>query len=131
MRKHGWQLPYHPLQVVAVAVFLALGFAFFVFFAPFVGNKIHQYIAMSIYTPLSVTEAFPLLESVILLSALIDLLEVSGIFFLDYIAASDPADRGVFRSKKYLKVPENGKLPQSKDTKDGCGSTKSHNSMCT
>ncbi|XP_013738016.1 uncharacterized protein LOC106440808 isoform X1 [Brassica napus] len=49
----------------------------------------------------------------------------------DYIAASDPADRGVFRSKKYLKVPENGKLPQSKDTKDGCGSTKSHNSMCT
>ncbi|CAF2094389.1 unnamed protein product [Brassica napus] len=52
MRKHGWQLPYHPLQVVAVAVFLALGFAFYVFFAPFVGNKIHQYIAMSIYTPL-------------------------------------------------------------------------------
>ncbi|GAB2226799.1 hypothetical protein Droror1_Dr00008590, partial [Drosera rotundifolia] len=34
MRKHGWQLPYHPLQVVAVAMFLALGFAFYVFFAP-------------------------------------------------------------------------------------------------
>ncbi|XWS69668.1 hypothetical protein CRYUN_Cryun04dG0198800 [Craigia yunnanensis] len=52
MRKHGWQLPYHPLQVVAVAVFLALGFAFYVFFAPFVGGKMFQYIVMGIYTPL-------------------------------------------------------------------------------
>lgn len=85
MRKHGWQLPYHPLQVlpiglvefyrcsfckkfrifynfssffgcivkvVAVAVFLALGFAFYVFFAPFVGKKMFQYIVMGIYTPL-------------------------------------------------------------------------------
>lgn len=94
MRKHGWQLPYHPLQVptfslfifcfwggylcvqfsclvsnlgilqnmfdfrylslqvVAVAVFLALGFAFYVFFAPFVGKKLFQYIVMGLYTPL-------------------------------------------------------------------------------
>ncbi|KAF8099951.1 hypothetical protein N665_0235s0048 [Sinapis alba] len=112
MRKHGWQLPYHPLQVVAVAVFLALGFAFYVFFAPFVGNKIHQYIAMGIYTPLITC--------------------VVGLYI--WCAASDPADHGVFRSKKYLKVPENGKTTQSKDTKDGCGSTtggaKSHDSTC-
>lgn len=40
------------LQVVAVAVFLALGFAFYVFFAPFVGNQLFQYIVMGIYTPL-------------------------------------------------------------------------------
>ncbi|CAH8327047.1 unnamed protein product [Eruca vesicaria subsp. sativa] len=98
MRKHGWQLPYHPLQVVAVAVFSALGFAFYVFFAPFVGNKIHQYIAMGIYTPLITC--------------------VVGLYV--WCAASDPADRGVFRSKKYLKIPENGKFPQSKDAKDGC-----------
>ncbi|RVW66805.1 putative protein S-acyltransferase 22 [Vitis vinifera] len=52
MRKHGWQLPYHPLQVVAVAVFLALGFAFYVFFAPFVGKKMSQYVVMGVYTPL-------------------------------------------------------------------------------
>uniref|UniRef100_A0A1J3EDY0 S-acyltransferase n=1 Tax=Noccaea caerulescens TaxID=107243 RepID=A0A1J3EDY0_NOCCA len=113
MRKHGWQLPYHPLQVVAVAVFLALGFAFYVFFAPFVGNKIHQYIAMGIYTPLITC--------------------VVGLYI--WCAASDPADRGVFRSKKYLKIPENGKFPQSKDSKDGCGSVtgggaKSHDSTC-
>lgn len=86
MRKHGWQLPYHPLQVVlrvsflfyirfssfqanslnfgifdfccshlkvvAVAVFLALGFAFYVFFAPFVGRQAFQYAVICIYTPL-------------------------------------------------------------------------------
>ncbi|VVA94597.1 unnamed protein product [Arabis nemorensis] len=112
MRKHGWQLPYHPLQVVAVAVFLALGFAFYVFFAPFVGKKMHQYIAIGIYTPLITC--------------------VVGLYI--WCAASDPADRGVFRSKKYLNIPENGKFPQSKDTKDGCGSTtggaKSHDSTC-
>ncbi|CAN7053656.1 hypothetical protein IGI04_028498 [Brassica rapa subsp. trilocularis] len=108
MRKHGWQLPYHPLQVVAVAVFLALGFAFYVFFAPFVGSKIHQYIAMGIYTPLITC--------------------VVGLYI--WCAASDPADHGVFRSKKYLKVPENGKFSQSKGSKDGCGGAKSHDSTC-
>ncbi|XP_031491839.1 probable protein S-acyltransferase 22 isoform X1 [Nymphaea colorata] len=86
MRRHGWQLPYHPLQVVAVAVFLALAFAFYVFFLPFVGGKTFQYVVMSLYTPL-----------------------VMCVFSL-YIwcAATDPADPGVFRSKKYLKV-YNGK----------------------
>lgn len=77
MRKHGWQLPYHPLQVyicfpfslpglvaikllsslgclqvVAIAVFLALGFAFYVFFVPFVGKKLFQHMVMGLYTPL-------------------------------------------------------------------------------
>ncbi|XP_058070153.1 probable protein S-acyltransferase 22 isoform X3 [Magnolia sinica] len=52
MRKHGWQPPYHPLQVVAVAVFLALGFAFYVFFLPFVGRKLFQYVVLGLYTPL-------------------------------------------------------------------------------
>jgi hypothetical protein len=41
--------------VVAIAVILALGFAFYVFFAPFVGSKMHQYIVIAIYTPLVVT----------------------------------------------------------------------------
>lgn len=40
------------VQVVAVAIFLALGFAFYVFFAPFVGKKSYQYIVMGLYTPL-------------------------------------------------------------------------------
>ncbi|PWZ36899.1 putative protein S-acyltransferase 22 [Zea mays] len=52
MRRHGWQLPYHPLQVVAVSVFLALAFAFYVFFAPFVGRNVFQYVVIGLYTPL-------------------------------------------------------------------------------
>jgi hypothetical protein len=40
------------LQVVAVSVFLALAFAFYVFFAPFVGRKVFQYVVMGLYTPL-------------------------------------------------------------------------------
>ncbi|KAL6529334.1 putative protein S-acyltransferase 22 [Orobanche gracilis] len=103
MRKHGWQLPYHPLQVVAVAVFLALGFAFYVFFAPFVGKQLFQYIVMGIYTPLLIC-AFGLYIS---------------------CAASDPADHGVFRSKKYLKTPCNKKLVKPSESKNGGESTSS------
>ena len=39
-------------QVVAIAVFLALGFAFYVFFVPFVGGDELQYVVVGLYTPL-------------------------------------------------------------------------------
>ncbi|XP_061368023.1 probable protein S-acyltransferase 22 [Gastrolobium bilobum] len=103
MRKHGWQLPYHPLQVVAVAVFLTLGFAFYVFFAPFVGKKMYQYIVMGVYTPL-ITCVF-------------------GLYI--WCAVADPADPGVFKSKKYLKIPESEKLAGLKNSKLGGESTSS------
>ncbi|XP_061369686.1 probable protein S-acyltransferase 22 [Gastrolobium bilobum] len=103
MKKNGWQLPYHPLQVVAIAVFLALGFAFYVFFAPFVGKKMYQYIAMGLYTPL-ITCVF-------------------GLYI--WCAAADPADPGVFKSKKYLKIPDSKKLDGLKDSKPGGESTSS------
>ncbi|XP_004490124.1 probable protein S-acyltransferase 22 [Cicer arietinum] len=105
MRKHGWQLPYHPLQVVAIAVFLALGFAFYVFFAPFVGKKIYQYIVTGLYTPL-ITCVF-------------------GLYI--WCAAADPADPGVFKSKKYLKIPDSKKRGGLKDSKLGGESNSSVN----
>lgn len=40
------------VQVVAIAVFLALGFAFDVFFVPFVGCDELQYVVVALYTPL-------------------------------------------------------------------------------
>ncbi|KAK3127590.1 hypothetical protein QOZ80_7AG0575410 [Eleusine coracana subsp. coracana] len=97
MRRHGWQLPYHPLQVVAVSVFLALAFAFYVFFAPFVGRKVFQYVVMGLYTPL-----------------------VSWVFFL-YIwcAAANPADPGVLKSKKYLSLYENDNHRHLKESRKG------------
>lgn len=90
MRKHGWQLPYHPLQVVAIAVFLALAFAFYVFFAPFVGNNQFQYVLMGLYTPMA------------------------AIVFCLYVwcAATDPGDPGVFNTKKYLNVEDKRNLIQ-------------------
>eukprot|EP00256_Glycine_max_P014889 XP_003529465.1 probable protein S-acyltransferase 22 [Glycine max] len=103
MRKHGWQLPYHPLQVVAVAVFLALGFAFYVFFAPFVGKKMYQYIVTGLYSQL--------------------IISVFGLYI--WCAAADPADPGVFKSKKYLKIPDSKKLAELKNSKLGEESTSS------
>ncbi|KAK1358509.1 S-acyltransferase [Heracleum sosnowskyi] len=95
MGKHGWQLPYHPLQVVDVVVFLALGFAFYVFFAPFVGKQLHQ-----LYVPL----AF-------------------GLYI--WCAAADPADPGVFKSKKYANFPEHKKHDRLQESKLGGESTSS------
>ncbi|XP_078435579.1 DHHC-type zinc finger family protein [Wolffia australiana] len=97
MRKHGWQLPYHPLQVVAIAVFLGLGFAFYVFFVPFVGKKQVELIVTAIYTPL-----------------------VACVFFL-YIwcAAMDPGDPGVFKSKKYLNVASQRRHTGSRRSTEG------------
>ncbi|KAF4368217.1 hypothetical protein F8388_022850 [Cannabis sativa] len=103
MRKNGWQLPYHPLQVVAVAVFLALGFAFYVFFAPFVGKKTFQYVVMGLYTPLIIC--------------------VFSLYI--WCAAADPADSGVFKSKKYLKIPDTAKQSGQKNSKLGGDSTPS------
>ncbi|KAI8527561.1 hypothetical protein RHMOL_Rhmol12G0084500 [Rhododendron molle] len=107
MRKHGWQLPHHPLQVVAVAVFLALGFSYYVFFAPFVGKKLFQYIAIGLYTPLILC-AFSLYI---------------------WCAAADPADSGVFKSKKYLKISDSKQHAQLKESKLVGESTSSKQDM--
>lgn len=49
-RKHGWQLPAHTFQMVAIAVFFILSVAFYVFFAPFLGKDIYEYVAMGVYS---------------------------------------------------------------------------------
>ncbi|KAF5939133.1 hypothetical protein HYC85_023392 [Camellia sinensis] len=94
MRKH---------QVVAVAVFVALGFAFYVFFAPFVGKKLFQYIAIGLYTPLIIC--------------------VFSLYI--WCAAADPADPGVFKSKKYLKIPDSKNHARLEESKLGGESTSS------
>ncbi|KAL0440465.1 UNVERIFIED_CONTAM: protein S-acyltransferase 21 [Sesamum latifolium] len=49
-RRHGWQLPAHSFQVVAITVFFLLSVAFYAFFAPFLGKDIYEYIATGIYS---------------------------------------------------------------------------------
>lgn len=51
MRKHGWQLPAHTFQVIAITVFFLLVVAFYAFFAPFLGKQILEYVAIGVYTP--------------------------------------------------------------------------------
>ncbi|KAF3659552.1 Protein S-acyltransferase 21 [Capsicum annuum] len=49
-RRHGWQLPAHSFQVVAITVFCLLSVAFYAFFAPFLGKDIFEYIAIGVYS---------------------------------------------------------------------------------
>lgn len=53
VRKHGWQLPAHTLQVVAVTVFCLLVVAFYAFFAPFIGGNIWEYALIALYSPVA------------------------------------------------------------------------------
>ncbi|KAF4399846.1 hypothetical protein CsatB_020316 [Cannabis sativa] len=53
VRKHGWQLPAHTFQVVAITVFCLLVVAFYAFFAPFLGGRIWEYVLIGIYSPVA------------------------------------------------------------------------------
>nr|GMD10960.1 protein S-acyltransferase 21 [Ipomoea batatas] len=49
-RRHGWQLPAHSFQVVAITVYFLLSVAFYAFFAAFLGKDIYEYIAIGVYS---------------------------------------------------------------------------------
>ncbi|CAM8986456.1 unnamed protein product [Rhodiola kirilowii] len=53
VRKHGWQLPAHTFQVVAITVFCLLVVAFYAFFAPFLGGRIWEYALLGAYSPVA------------------------------------------------------------------------------
>ncbi|KAK9748461.1 hypothetical protein RND81_02G059300 [Saponaria officinalis] len=55
VRRHGWQLPAHYLQISAISVYLLLSIAFYVFIAPFVAEAaVYVYVATGVYTFLAV-----------------------------------------------------------------------------
>ncbi|MQL93958.1 hypothetical protein Taro_026610 [Colocasia esculenta] len=51
-RRHGWQLPAHSLQVIAITVYFLLSIAFYAFFAPFLGKDLYERVAMGVYSSL-------------------------------------------------------------------------------
>ncbi|XP_009778491.1 probable protein S-acyltransferase 19 [Nicotiana sylvestris] len=53
VRKHGWQLPAHTFQVVAITVFCLLVVAFYAFFSPFLGGRIWEYASIAVYSPVA------------------------------------------------------------------------------
>nr|GLL18021.1 probable protein S-acyltransferase 19 [Ipomoea trifida] len=53
VRKHGWQLPAHTFQVVAITVFCLLVVAFYAFFSPFLGGHVWEYVLVGVYSPVA------------------------------------------------------------------------------
>ncbi|KAL8152125.1 hypothetical protein V2J09_021933 [Rumex salicifolius] len=55
VRKHGWQLPAHTFQVVAITVFCLLVVAFYAFLAPFLWGRLWEYVLIGTYSPVVLT----------------------------------------------------------------------------
>ncbi|KAL6561447.1 hypothetical protein OROMI_017048 [Orobanche minor] len=55
VREHGWQLPAHTFQVVAITVYCLLVVAFYAFFAPFIGGRIWEYVLVGAYSPMALS----------------------------------------------------------------------------
>ncbi|MFS8006152.1 putative protein S-acyltransferase [Helianthus anomalus] len=54
-RRHGWELPAHTFQVVAITVFFLLSVAFYAFFSPFLGKEIYEHVAIGVYSFLALS----------------------------------------------------------------------------
>ncbi|KAJ7534100.1 hypothetical protein O6H91_13G080100 [Diphasiastrum complanatum] len=76
VRRHGWQLPAHTFQVMAITVFFLLAVTFYVFLAPFLGSSTLEYCAIALYSA------------------------VAFAVFILYVRCSaiDPSDPGIFIS---------------------------------
>lgn len=100
-RRHGWELPFHTFQVVAITVFFLLCIAYYAFFAPFLGKDIFEYVAFGVYS----------------------LLALSVFFLYVRCTAIDPADLGVMidcdkTSKNRSKLDEELAEPSKTRLKD-------------
>ncbi|KAI3724708.1 hypothetical protein L2E82_36494 [Cichorium intybus] len=54
-RRHGWELPAHTFQVVAITVYFLLSVAFYAFFSPFLGKDIYEHVAIGVYSFLALS----------------------------------------------------------------------------
>ncbi|XP_020101496.1 protein S-acyltransferase 18 [Ananas comosus] len=87
MRRHGWQLPLHPLQFVGTAVFIVLVSAFYIFLGPFLGNRIVENTALTLFSFTAISVAVLYVRC----------------------TAIDPTDRTDARKRR---GPKSGKLPR-------------------
>ncbi|KAJ4963647.1 hypothetical protein NE237_023586 [Protea cynaroides] len=95
-RRHGWQLPAHIFQVVAITVFCLLSVAYYAFFAPFLGRDIYEYVAIGVYSFLAI-------------SVFILYVRCTGI---------DPSDTGILNSREEISAyrsQNNNDLPELGD----------------
>ncbi|KAL5537686.1 hypothetical protein UlMin_045279 [Ulmus minor] len=85
MRRHGWQRPLHPLQIVGVAIYSFLVVAFYTFLGLFLGNPIAE----------------------ITLTATFSIVAVLVMFLFIRCTAIDPTDKIGFKKKKKPKCKLN------------------------
>ncbi|KAF3944122.1 hypothetical protein CMV_029386 [Castanea mollissima] len=81
MRRHGWQRPLHPLQMVGMAIYSFLVVFFYTFLGLFLGNRIAE----------------------ITITTLFSIVALSVMFLFVRCTAIDPTDKTSFRKKKRAK----------------------------
>ncbi|VYS61528.1 unnamed protein product [Arabidopsis thaliana] len=54
-RRHGWQRPLHPLQIVGAVIYSVLVAAFYVFLGFFLGNRIAVIVLLSVFSSVAVS----------------------------------------------------------------------------
>ncbi|XP_038892933.1 protein S-acyltransferase 18 [Benincasa hispida] len=81
MRRHGWQRPLHPLQIVGIAIFSFLVVSFYTFLGLFLGNRIAE----------------------TTLTTLFSFLVLSVMFLFIRCTAIDPTDKTSLRKRKKIK----------------------------
>ncbi|KAH7291673.1 hypothetical protein KP509_29G028300 [Ceratopteris richardii] len=89
VRRHGWQLPAHAFQVIAITVFLLLMLTFYVFLSPFLGSSTSEYVALAVYSPAAMAVLFLYFRS----------------------TAIDPSDPGVLEKQKQSIQCKNNIIP--------------------
>lgn len=113
VRKHGWQLPAHTFQVVAITVYFLLVVAFYAFLAPFLGGRIWEYVLIGAYSPLAL------------------------LVFILYVRATaiNPADPGILSKfdEELANKPDSrqGVIPEDDDIRSGIHSSPSALSKCS
>ncbi|XP_057964921.1 protein S-acyltransferase 18 isoform X2 [Malania oleifera] len=81
MRRHGWQRPLHPLQIVGMAVYSFLVVAFYTFQGLFLGNRIAEITVTTLYS----------------------FVAVSAMLLFIRCTAIEPTDKTSFRKKRKTK----------------------------
>ncbi|KAK3194418.1 hypothetical protein Dsin_025728 [Dipteronia sinensis] len=81
MRRHGWQRPFHPLQMVGAAIYSFLLVAFYTFLGLFLGNRIAEITVTTLFSAVA----------------------VSVVFLFIRCTAIDPTDKTSFRKKRRSK----------------------------
>lgn len=54
-RRHGWQRPLHPLQMVGMGVYTFLVASFYCFLGPFLGNRIAEIVVLSVFSSVALS----------------------------------------------------------------------------